>query len=604
MGLRIKSGDLNVDIEKYGFIYREQDKEVRDLLRGSKVLTKIQKEVIASRLTSDDLVDYTIDEYINGVSHIDKGMRKLSSLYDGGKMIAEYMRDGKHICLVTDFDSDGINSAATLYISLVEIMNYPKDKVSVIINRRKDGNGFTDTLIDRILELHSRKPIDLIIGADHGSSDEDRYPRLKEARIKLVITDHHQIPKDNYPITPDVFINPQREDSAYCKEVSGCFVAFLTMIATYKSYRNTNGPLNINKFRPVLPNVAISTITDSMSMKSPINRAIVKLGIKELNTLASKRWIAIKNVLGIKTAITDVDVGFKIGPLINSGNRVGNEYLVFQMLTATEHADAFKYCTELQKLNNMRKTGQKNILKQVRKDIDTTLYGHSVVMLIDTNLAINGVIASNVGDQEKVPTVCFNSIEGNDNILSGSGRGNVEGVNLLEIFKAVQQEDPNILVRFGGHHGAAGCAIYSDKYEDFKRLFNKHSKIQMESLDIEKKIYIDAHIQSHMIGPSLPRALGTISPYGNDWVKPTLLTKVKISYFNWYGNFIKVKLLTADGNELNGTMFNSASASFKEEDLKRWKENKSDVLLGFSVDLDSFFGGLDLVIRIIDMKEL
>lgn len=601
MGIKRNNDKLNLDIEKYGFTYREGDSGIKNLLNKDIKLSKLQKDIISNRLTIDDLNDFTLTEFIYGTLYIDKGMKKLTDVYKGGELIATNMRENKHICIVCDFDADGISSATVFYKSLVEVMGYPKENISVIINHRRDGNGYTMKLVDRILKLHKEKAIDLIVSGDHGSSDEDRFKILKDNNIQLVITDHHQIPKDSYPVSPDVFINNQREDSSYSEDVSGCFIAFITMIATYKAYK---GIFKLSKFKPVLPNVAISTISDSMPLNIPLNRLIVNLGLKELNSLRSKPWMAIKKILGIPTTISANDIGFKIGPLINSANRVGNEELAFKLLIATDYKEAYIACEALQKLNTIRKNGQKALLKLVKKDIDRKMYNHSVVMLIETNLAINGVIASNIGDQEKVPTVCFNKVSGDQSILSGSGRGNITGINLLEIFKSIEAEDKNILIKYGGHHGAAGCAIHDYNYNRFKELFNKYSKIQMDKLYIETKICIDSYIPPSLITPSLIKSLYTIGPYGSKFDKPILLTKIRVSMIGWYGSFVKLKFITDSGRELNGMLFVNGYTSFNEETVKKWKYNNTQILLAFTIDLDSFLGGLDIMIKVIDMKEI
>ena len=200
------------------------------------------------------------------------------------RLILDHLNNGTHICVVTDYDSDGVNSAASLHWILSQHIK-DKDMLSVIINRRATGNGFTSALIDRIMELHVKKPIGLIITADHGSANNDAFTIFKRAGIATLVTDHHQIPRGGYPDQATVFVNPQRDDSQYPKDISGCVVATLVGLRLWDAaghLRPDNmSDSSLKNWRHVTLYGMISTITDVMPLSSPHNRWWVTTGLTE-----------------------------------------------------------------------------------------------------------------------------------------------------------------------------------------------------------------------------------------------------------------------------------------------------------------------------------
>ena len=73
--------------------------------------------------------------------HIDESMDSLKDIYLGAKLLIEHMNKGSNIIIAGDRDCDGITATYTIYYSLVNIFNYPRDKVRYIINKRKSENG-------------------------------------------------------------------------------------------------------------------------------------------------------------------------------------------------------------------------------------------------------------------------------------------------------------------------------------------------------------------------------------------------------------------------------------------------------------------------------
>ena len=230
------------------------------------------------------------------------------------------------IGLETDHDCDGQTSHAVLYYTLVNHFAYPKHLIkSYIGHRLTEGYGLSDSVASRILQDSPRA--NLVITADNGSSDEPRIKLLKDAGIDTIVTDHHQLPVEGPPASAIACLNPTRDDCSYNdKYIAGCMVAWLLVAATRqrlidKKYLPESAP----KLLDTLDFVAVGTIADCVSIaKSKNNRAIVSYGLKLIEQAIKPCWRAIKPLLQGK--VSSEDLGFVIGPLLNSDGRLSTAF--------------------------------------------------------------------------------------------------------------------------------------------------------------------------------------------------------------------------------------------------------------------------------------
>jgi len=525
---------------------------VKDVLENNGhsryLLSDLQIKLILTR--TGGIVDPKIIKTIATNRYdISKGMYNLIDLKKAGMLVDKHIKNKSYILVVSDYDADGITSGVVIYKTLVEILNIPKELVKFIVNKRENGNGFNPTLTKFIIDKHGHAG--LIIASDHGSSDEASYKEFKKLDIDLLITDHHEVPKNNFPVSADVFVNPQRPKQSYHKDISGCFVAFLTMLSVYAKQQGVkvtnDGGLDITPFHYLFPYIAISTITDVMSIKNPINRYVVRVGLNELNALRDKRWYAIKKALGINGLFRSKDLGYKLGPLINTGNRTKSTEIVKKILVSNNLTTIEYGLKSLGRLNIKRKQAQNKVLNETLSQIDMVTYPNSSVVCIKTDVSIAGTIAAMVGRKVNKPTVCFNKPDSvSQDIIFGSCRGIVSGLNLIEIFDSIKQEDSDILTNYGGHKAAAGCGIYENKLTVFQELFDKYASRQLEQMPVKDTLSVDNFITATRVDINLAREIELCSPYGKDWEEPSMITVMKLKSILTMGNIAKLTMVVSE----------------------------------------------------------
>lgn len=502
----------------------------------SKILkNRLNKEIIEDSEGVENLIYPPYD--IHKLYKIAKSLKDMDKLED---LLKDKINKSSHICIVSDFDCDGLTSAKVIEDSL-KILGY--SDYTLILNKRVYGTGVTSYCMDKIKWINNKQKIDVIILSDHGSSNEKEYEEIKKLipDVKIILTDHHQVDKNNYPNSVDCFINPQREDNTnrVLKGLSGCAIAYLTMLvlAGEKRYRELEVLLHI---------VSLSTISDVMPLCNPINRYFVKAGLNQTHT----HWpFLLHNVLDTNK-VTTLDLSFKFIPIINTGNRTNNEQMAYASLN-NDHEELSK----LLEINADRKNITKIQCALIKNKIDNFKLSNSII--ITTNgimYSIAGNIAAKIGEEYNLPTVVFNP--GSEGVLTGSIRGIIKELNIMEVLRKIEALDDKILIRYGGHHGAGGCSIHTDRLNDFRILFNKYTAELLDGIDLTKIIEIDTDIKDIEITPGLYRSLELIGPYGKGWEDVVFKSRLKIiKTIGLTDSISKVLLKTSSGEILDGICY-------------------------------------------------
>jgi single-stranded-DNA-specific exonuclease len=319
------------------------------------------------------------------------------------------------------------------------------------------------------------------------------------------------------------FINPHRVDCGYNYNISGCFVAFCLVLSVWNKRNSEGNP--IVAFSSVIPYVALSTITDQMSLADPLNRQIVELGLRVINSGSSAVFNTLANLTLAKLPLTTKEFGFTIGPIVNTANRVGNEEIAFKLLSSDDGKILTNTANELIHYNKRRKNAQSFLIKDLLRKKDDFLGTNSIVCSITTTYAIAGNVASNLGNRYQLPAVCFT-----ENIdspyLTGSCRGILPQIDLMEIFRAMDAVQPGLFIKFGGHKGAAGCSINKDRYEIFKQLFDELCSNYITEKDRLLVNYVDFCSSGDIYTDLLCFIMSSDQIYGRGWEPVKLVSRV------------------------------------------------------------------------------
>lgn len=512
---------------------------------GYRILLNTFKEL-------DEDIDAIYKKYrefvIPKFNQIEYFSKPLPGLNESKELIKIAIEDKKKILAISDFDCDGINSAVVIHKFFKYVFKYPID---IVVNKRKFGNGVNISLLETIENI---KDYDLLITSDHGSSSEEGFKWLKEInpKIKILVTDHHTIPEDNYPKSADVIVNPFITENAPYKNLSGCAIAFLTM-ANVENFKEPEKWVELSNL--VADNLLLTVISDVMDVTDPFNRWICYSGLNKINTSNSTIFNIVKNYYRFGKIVTIENIRFNISPLINSGNRTHNEETVYKFLTS-EDPDEMISLLEVMNTNNKRRREYTNsiITKAIEND---SVYGNNVsVIVINTDLGINGIIAGKIGEIYQKPCVCF---IGDGEHYHGSCRSIIPGFSILEKMKQLKEE--GLVEKCGGHDQACGCMVNKDNLVNFiKRLDEISSDVKPRT-----HIDVDAFIDFNDINIGLAKEVVSLEPYGKNMEIPLFYSECIVEKAYHTDKMSYLTLKNENGQMFQACAFNTGGFDIKKE---------------------------------------
>ena len=471
------------------------------------LLEKIKQDFNFNEILAKLIVSRNFDK--TEIFNIDNDL-EISNIFINNKdfkiaadILIESIDNKEKICILGDYDVDG-NASTALFVRFFEFIKHPY--FYYIPDREKDGYGASIKIFEKLI---LKKP-KLVIMVDCGSTSNDAINFLNKKSIKSIIIDHHEINKP-FPKS-NIIINPKKNDS-YEKYTNLCATAltyfFLDLVIKKKNYAY--------KLNNYLIYVLLATVCDVMPLRK-INRILAINILKNYNV---KKNISINTIFRLKNKknkITIDDLGFMIGPIINSAGRLGASHLSVKLLSSENQNIVNEISERLIRLNDKRKEIEKKILDKINfKKIEKE--NKNVIIYYNPNIkeGLIGIIASRLKDYFNKPAIV---ITRSNNVFKGSARS-TKDYNIGNLIKLLC--DKKIIQSGGGHNMAAGLIIKKEKIKLLDNFIqNDYSK---KVLNLINFLEYDAELSSSSININLINNIYKLYPFGNDNPLPLFLFK-------------------------------------------------------------------------------
>ncbi len=480
------------------------------------VLKELFNNIKVTPITLRVLINRGIDTKEKVNEFLNSSLKKLYNPYlmkDMDKAISimvDAINNNEKIIVYGDYDADGVTSTAILYKA---IKNCGGRVDYHIPHRENEGYGMSVSRIETIAE----EGFDLIISCDNGISAIEEVKRAKELGLKVIITDHHELPFEEIEgerrtVLPnsDALINPKQEDCNYpFKLLCGAGVAYKFSLALYDAMNMKDANTD-----ELLELAAIGTICDVVDLKDE-NRIIAKTGLKILSNTKNMGLKALKHIIDIKDEVTCYNVGFNIGPCINATGRLETAQLSLDLLLCEDSGEALDIATKIFNLNKERQDLTTESVEQVCADIEgTSLINDRVLVVYNKSIheSIAGIVAGRIKEKYGKPT--FVLTEGKE-MAKGSGRS-IEEYNMFEEMIKCKE----VLSKFGGHPMAAGLSIEEENISRFRELLNENCTLNEEDLAI--KIRVDSPIKLSYVTEEVVQEFKLLEPFGKGNPSPIL----------------------------------------------------------------------------------
>lgn len=499
-----------------------------------------------------------IERYLNGDLDSLYAPSLLKDLERAVDILKEKAETGKWIRIVGDYDIDGVCSTYILFTAFRRLgarVDYE------IPDRIKDGYGINEMIIEKAHE----DGVDTILTCDNGISAGGQIALAKEYGMTVVVTDHHEVPRDeNGEILPpaDALIDPKQESCHYpFPEICGAVVAFKLVQRLYEVC-----DIPREEWLELLEFAAIATVGDVMRLQEE-NRILVKYGLKQIahtKNLGLRKLVE-KNNLD-PNQITAYHIGFVIGPCLNAGGRLKTAKLALSLLLSTTEEEADRLAEQLKELNDLRKDMTEQGTQEAKLLVDS-FYPQDhvlVVYLPECHESLAGIIAGRLREYYQKPAIVLTRGEES---VKGSGRS-IEGYHMFQKLLEVQ----DLLLKFGGHPMAAGLSLEEDNVDEFRRRLNENSGLTEE--DFKAKVWIDVPMPISYVTEHLVQELRCLEPFGQGNEKPLFAEKAlhirSVRVIGRNKNVIRMTLEEKGGFVMEAICFGDGEA-FEEERNGRYQ---------------------------------
>jgi single-stranded-DNA-specific exonuclease len=351
---------------------------------------------------------------------------------------------GERILVFGDFDADGITGLAILTLGLRRL---GIETIPYVPSRLEEGHGLSLAAVESARAAGAS----IIVTVDTGTSSVDEVAAANDAGIDVIITDHHHVP----PVLPPALavVNPHRADAAYPeRRLAGSGVAF------------TLARLLVGESALEFADLAaIGTIADLAPVLGE-NRSIVQLGLERLQAGARPGIAALLARSGQSAADLDVEaLAFSVAPRLNAAGRVGEAFDAARLLLADDAEEAARLADVLETANATRRDLMRTAVAEARTSPDAVDDAAATVVKGPWPVGIVGLVAARLAEERRRPAIVGAEL---GSVVRASCRsaGTFHLANALETCA-------DLLIRHGGHAGAAGFEIATERWPEFRARF-------------------------------------------------------------------------------------------------------------------------------------
>ncbi len=506
-------------------------------------IEKIKQDFNFSEIISKLIISRNFDlneiQSIKNASTIVNDFKKDEDFIKGASLLENCIKNKQLICIFGDYDVDG-TASTSLLAKFFDHINHPY--FFYIPNRERDGYGPSVKLFKKLILKNPR----LVLMVDCGSTSNEEINYLNNKNIKSIIIDHHEINKP-YPKS-NVIINPKKDTSYYLKDYF-CATT-LTYFFLEIINKNTKSSFNLSNY---LIYVLLAIVCDVMPLRK-INRSIA---LNLINNFNIKDNIVFKTLYELsekKKNLSIDDLGYFIGPIINSGGRLSNSLIAANLLMSEDLLFVKKQSKNLIELNNKRKEIEDKILSEINFEL-IGKENRDIIIYYNPNIkeGLIGIIASRLKDYFNKPSIVITKSKNN---LKGSARSSIY-YNIGNIIKKLI--DNKILLNGGGHNMAAGFTMNKNQLMNLENYILRDYALKNKNLTIQNTF--DAEISASSVNQDFSDEINRLGPFGNGNPKPKFLIKdLKIIKVNLLKDkHISVILKPNIGRSIKCISFNSAN---------------------------------------------
>ena len=550
---------LNVERSAQGRRWkaRLEDARTAEAISQRHELPEILGRVLAARGVGVDEAEAFLNPTIRTLMPQPSALRDMEK---GAARLAEAIVAGEKIGVISDYDVDGVSSAAMLSLFLKAAGSACAVHIP---DRLTEGYGPSQKAVESLKDQGAQ----VLVTLDCGVMAHDPLARAAELGLATIIVDHHQAGE----VLPEAHavINPNRQDDTsglgyLCAAgVTMIFIAAVNRLLRQKGWYNESRPEpNMLQW---LELASLGTVCDVVPLKG-LNRAYVTQGLKIMARRENVGLSALCDVSRLKRKPDTYALGYLLGPRINAAGRIGHAAMALKLLTTHDRGEAAQIAQELERLNRERQEIELAVVDQAMVQADAMLgkERRGTVLVVSAkgwHPGVVGLAAARLKERFNLPSfVLAEDKEGR--LAAGSGRS-IPGV---DIGAAVREAfESGLIVKGGGHAMAAGLTVEKERLGDLRGFLEERLGPQVMAAQ-DRALSIDAALTSGAATLELIELLEQAGPYGTAHPSPVFAFPAhRVLYADAAGSdHIRCTLASSDGKRLKAVAFRAMGTELGE----------------------------------------
>ena len=536
---------------------RLEDQRIAEAISQRHELPEIIGRVLAARGVGIDEAEAFLNPTIRTL------MPQPSALQDmekGAARLAAAIMQAEKIGVISDYDVDGVSSAAMLTLFLRAVGS---SCAVHIPDRLTEGYGPSLKAVESL----KAQGAEVLVTLDCGVMAHDPLLRAAELGLVTIIVDHHQAGE----VLPEAYavINPNRQDDIsglgyLCAAgVTMIFIAAVNKLLRLKGWYGPERPEpNMLQW---LELVSLATVCDVVPLKG-LNRAYVTQGLKIMARRENLGLACLADVARLKRKPDTYALGYLLGPRINAAGRIGNAAMALTLLTTQDKGEAAQIAQELERLNRERQEIELAVVDQAMIQADNMLgkERHGSVLVVSArgwHPGVVGLAAARLKERFSLPSfVLAEDREGK--LASGSGRS-IPGVDIGTAVRGAFEA--GLIVKGGGHAMAAGLTVEKARLGDLRAYLEDKLGPQVAAGQ-DRALSIDAALTAGAATLELIELLEQAGPYGSAHPSPIFAFPAhRVLYADRAGgDHIRCTIASADGKKLKAVAFRAMGTELGE----------------------------------------
>jgi single-stranded-DNA-specific exonuclease len=270
---------------------------------------------------------------------------------------------------------------------------------------------------------------------------------------------------------------------------------------------------------------------------------------------------ALCNYAGINaTTLTSTEIAFQVSPRLNAPGRLDDPRPAYELLISRDPRQAARLAEQTEQANQRRKLLQDRILREIEIELQANPSKLDRRLLVFAGSGwqpgIVGLAASKLAERHDRPVIVLTVSDG---VALGSARS-VPGFDITSALSAVKP----LLIRYGGHEGAAGLALYASEIANLDDALQEAIAESGANPPGPPHLTIDADLEPARLKLEVARLIERLGPFGQGNPVPLLrVIRVPIRGYTVMGREKQhLKILTAgDAGPVEAVMWSGASRS-------------------------------------------